>query len=67
MARSRIREATTLDDAAVLGLMTEYMTWALATFERTYGFAMAGDVRHTGAARCAPGLADAGLAAGARP
>ncbi|MFE3828445.1 GNAT family N-acetyltransferase [Streptomyces sp. NPDC059092] len=49
MAQSRIREATTLDDAAVLDLMTEYMTWALATFERTYGFAMAGDAQHTSA------------------
>jgi GNAT superfamily N-acetyltransferase len=43
----RIREASALDDAVVLELMTEYMTWALATFERTYGFAMSGDARHT--------------------
>ncbi|ONI81315.1 hypothetical protein ALI144C_22640 [Actinosynnema sp. ALI-1.44] len=34
----------------MLELMTEYMTWALTTFERTYGFAMAADAQHTGAA-----------------
>ena len=43
----RIREASALDDVVVLELMTEYMTWALATFERTYGFAMSGDAQHT--------------------
>jgi GNAT superfamily N-acetyltransferase len=43
----RIREASALDDAVVLELMTEYMTWALATFERTYGFSMSGDPQHT--------------------
>jgi GNAT superfamily N-acetyltransferase len=50
---SRIREATAADDAVVLGLMTEYMTWALAEFERTYGFTLAADPRHTGAALAA--------------
>ncbi|WP_052589279.1 GNAT family N-acetyltransferase [Luteipulveratus mongoliensis] len=48
--RSRVREASALDDGVVLELMTEYMTWALATFERTYGFAMTGDAQHTAAA-----------------
>lgn len=33
----------------MLQLMTEYMTWALATFEETYGFAMGLDARHTSA------------------
>lgn len=47
MTDSRVREATSLDDDAVLQLMTEYMTWALATFERTYGFAMAMEAEHT--------------------
>jgi GNAT superfamily N-acetyltransferase len=48
--RSRVREASAHDDDVVLELMTEYMTWALSTFEETYGFAMAGDARHTPAA-----------------
>ena len=43
----RIYEASAADDAVVLQLMTEYMAWALATFEETYGFAMGGDARHT--------------------
>ncbi|WP_051432895.1 GNAT family N-acetyltransferase [Promicromonospora kroppenstedtii] len=48
------READAADDAAVLDLMTQYMTWALATFERTYGFAMtAVEAQHTGAALAA--------------
>lgn len=61
MNEARVREATPADDDVVLGLMTEYMTWALATFEQTYGFAMgddpaggtagdAPDARHTAAA-----------------
>lgn len=61
MNEARVREAGAADDAVVLGLMTEYMTWALTTFERTYGFAMgddpaggtagdAPDVRHTASA-----------------
>lgn len=50
----RLREADAADDAAVLDLMTQYMTWALATFERTYGFAMtATEAQHTGAALAA--------------
>lgn len=49
MTDSRVREATPRDDAPVLQLMTEYMTWALATFERTYGFAMAMQPEHTAA------------------
>lgn len=49
MTDSRVREATTLDDAPVLQLMTEYMTWALATFEATYGFAMEMEPEHTAA------------------
>jgi hypothetical protein len=43
----RIREALPSDDTSVLMLMTEYMTWALATFESTYGFSMEGDAEHT--------------------
>ncbi|MFD6138646.1 GNAT family N-acetyltransferase [Promicromonospora sp. NPDC060271] len=46
----RVREASAADDAVVLQLMMEYMAWALATFEETYGFAMGGDARHTPAA-----------------
>lgn len=48
--RPQIREASAADDDAVLQLMTEYMAWALATFEETYGFAMGGDARHAPAA-----------------
>ena len=47
MSELRIREASPSDDDAVLGLMTEYMTWALATFEQTYGFAMGASPEHT--------------------
>ncbi|MFJ3404197.1 GNAT family N-acetyltransferase [Promicromonospora sp. NPDC090134] len=49
MDRTRVRETTDQDEAVVLQLMTEYMTWALATFEETYGFAMGLDARHTSA------------------
>ena len=48
--QTRVREASARDDDVVLELMTEYMTWALATFERTYGFVMTGDAQHTAAA-----------------
>ncbi|WP_129786887.1 GNAT family N-acetyltransferase [Promicromonospora panici] len=47
MNQSRIREASAHDDAVVLELMTEYMAWALATFEQTYGFAMGMEVQQT--------------------
>ena len=47
MTQSRVREASVRDDDVVLELMTEYMTWALATFQQTYGFVMAGDAHHT--------------------
>jgi GNAT superfamily N-acetyltransferase len=40
MNQSQVREASSEDDAVVLELMTEYLTEALALFERTYGFAM---------------------------
>lgn len=43
-----VREASAVDDAVVLELMTQYMTEALATFERTYGFAMGMAAEHTG-------------------
>lgn len=49
MERNQVRETTDQDEAVVLQLMTEYMTWALATFEETYGFAMGLDARHTSA------------------
>ncbi|MFI8524829.1 GNAT family N-acetyltransferase [Promicromonospora sukumoe] len=49
MDHPRVRETTEQDEAVVLQLMTEYMTWALATFEQTYGFAMGMDARHTSA------------------
>ncbi|MFI2362981.1 GNAT family N-acetyltransferase [Promicromonospora sp. NPDC019610] len=49
MERNQVRETTDQDEAVVLQLMTEYMTWALATFEQTYGFAMGLDARHTSA------------------
>ena len=47
MNQSRVREASTDDDAVVLELMTEYMAWALATFEEAYGFAMGMAAEHT--------------------
>lgn len=47
MNQSRVREASSADDAVVLDLMTEYMVWALATFEETYGFAMGMEAGHT--------------------
>lgn len=47
MSRSRVREASAVDDDAVLALMTEYMAWALATFESAYGFAMGRDAEHS--------------------
>lgn len=34
-------------EVVVLELMTEYMAWALATFEQTYGFAMGMAPEHT--------------------
>lgn len=34
--KPQVREASAADDAVVLQLMTEYMAWALATFEETY-------------------------------
>ncbi|SDT45369.1 GNAT family N-acetyltransferase [Microlunatus soli] len=43
----RFRAASPADDDHVLGLMTEYMTWALATFEQTFGYPMGGDPGHT--------------------
>ncbi|MGW2094302.1 GNAT family N-acetyltransferase [Promicromonospora sukumoe] len=49
MDHPRVRETTEQDEAVVLQLMTEYMTWALATFEQTYGFSMGMDARHTSA------------------
>ncbi|GAA2220327.1 hypothetical protein GCM10010413_09320 [Promicromonospora sukumoe] len=49
MDHPRVRETTEQDESAVLQLMTEYMTWALATFEQTYGFAMGTNARHTSA------------------
>ena len=48
--QSQVREATTDDDAVVIELMTEYMAWALATFEETYGFAMGREAEHGTAA-----------------
>ena len=47
MNQSRVREASAVDDAVVLELMTEYMTEALARFEQSYGFAMGRDAEHT--------------------
>ncbi|MFI9485673.1 GNAT family N-acetyltransferase [Promicromonospora sp. NPDC052451] len=47
MSRPRVREASAVDDGVVLDLMTEYMTEALAGFERAYGFAMGRGAEHS--------------------